>query len=80
MEIKREIKKIVTQNQLSIMLVFILDKYSDIKDNYVELASKVSLEFNVSCFPQQIEQYYANILCGEDYELEERRMSYGYRV
>lgn len=68
-----EIKETVNLEKLDLMLLFVLDKYPDIKNNYIKLADKITDEFKVQCYPRDIESYYSQFSCGEDYELEGRK-------
>jgi len=73
-------QKRVTQEQLKVMLQFVLLEYPDIIRNSVDIAVNVTKDFNVLCLPKDIEEYYALQQCGEDYELEERRHKYDHRL
>lgn len=73
---KEKIEKTVNLEQLDLMLLFVIDKYPDIKNNYIQLADKITSEFKIQCYPRDIEAYYAQFSCGEDYELEGRKCGY----
>ncbi len=73
-------QKRVTQEQLKVMLQFVLLEYPDIIRNSVQIAINITKDFNVLCLPRDIEEYYVLQSCGEDYELEERRHTYDIRM
>lgn len=65
-------------NNLGIMLKLISQEHPKDASNYAKLAEHVENIFDVTCTKEDVENYELSYINSEDYELESRRIDYGF--
>lgn len=70
----------VSDEKLSTMLKFVIDKHNTCKTKLVLLSLQIEKEFGIYCPASRIEEYMAKISFVEDFEKEGRKVQYGYRM